>query len=56
MSVGSTLLGVLKVAASAIESAAVEEVGPIETAGLTALNALIADLLAKTTKATTTTT
>jgi len=47
MGVGASLLNVLKAAGEAILSVAVEEVGPIESGALAALNTLITDLLAK---------
>ena len=46
-SVGNTLLNVLKNVGEVLLQTAAEEVGPIEAAGLQALNTLIADLLAK---------
>lgn len=41
------LLAALKIAGEAVVQTAATEIGPIEAAGLTALNTLIADLLAK---------
>ena len=47
MATGTTLLNVLKNVGEVLLQTAAEEVGPIEAAGLQALNTLIADLLAK---------
>lgn len=47
MGIKNELLAALKAAGDAVVTVGISEIGPIETASLTALNTLITDLLAK---------